>query len=109
MATARIGRRRRHKLHKRTASLRSELRRVFWHSYYDAHKCCTFLFPRGSDRPSVAVTDLALAGGGRTDWRMACALIGGSRADWQRPGFAEKVLMPVFRGWARSAPPWGER
>lgn len=96
MATARIGRRRRHKLHKRVATIRARLRRWCSHVFYDFDRCATVLVPRQGGDTTFAISDYAIYAAAPP--LLMHAFFGGSLQDWQRPGFALRLLAPFARG-----------
>jgi hypothetical protein len=98
---SRHGRRRQHKRHKRVCTIRRGLYANFDRAYYSPHEAKTYLSQRGKDRAFFCVTDWALSGCGRADWRLCAAFFGGKLSDWASPGFALRLFRPLFKALAK--------
>lgn len=102
---SRHGRRRQHKRHKRVCTIRRSLYASFDRVYYSPHEAMTYLFQRGKEHAFFCFSDFALSGLGRHDWRLCAAFFGGRTSDWAKPGFALRVLGPLFRTLAKEPKP----
>lgn len=90
MATARIGRRRRHKLHKRVATIRARVHRWCSHASYDFDRCAIVLVPRHGGDTKFAISEYAIyAAAPPLLMRERCAMKG-----YHCEGCASQVIDP---------------